>query len=35
MPMLFEQNWNELELIKKRKSKHDDTITWESNMAMY
>ena len=31
----FEQNWNELELIKKRKSKYDDTIIWESNMAMY
>ena len=31
----FEQNWNELELIKKRKSKYDDTIIWESNMTMY
>ena len=24
----YEQNWHELELIKKRKSKHDDTIIW-------
>ena len=31
----FESNWHELELIKRRKSKHDDTIIWESNMAMY
>ena len=31
----YEQNWHELELIKRRKSKHDDTIIWESKMAMY
>jgi len=24
----YEQSWHELELIKKRKSKHDDTIIW-------
>ena len=31
----FESNWHEVELIKRRKNKHDDTIIWESNMAMY
>ena len=31
----YEQNWHELKLIKRRKNKHDDTIIWESNMAMY
>ena len=31
----FESNWHEVELIKRRKNKHDDTIIWESNMTMY
>ena len=31
----YESNWHEVELIKRRKNKHDDTIIWESNMAMY
>ena len=26
----FESNWHELKLIKRRKSKHDDTIIWEA-----
>jgi len=26
----YEPCWHEVELIKKRKSKHDDTIVWES-----
>ena len=26
--LCYEQDWNQLKLIKKRKSKHDDTIIW-------
>ena len=26
----YEGSWNEVKLIKKRKSKHDDTIIWEA-----
>ena len=26
----YEQSWHEVKLIKKRKSKHDDTIIWTS-----
>jgi hypothetical protein len=26
----YEQNWHELKLVKRRKSKHDDTIVWEA-----
>jgi len=29
----FESNWHEVKLVKKRKSKHDDTIIWEANTA--
>ena len=29
----YESNWHELELIKRRKNKHDDTIIWEANTA--